>query len=80
MINKAKETFDFAPGYIMYIKLRRFGIIANEASFFQRPNQPYKVTTIGHHTVFNNDQNLQCIVAIKGCAMTNVKQFEQIMS
>ena len=50
-------------------------MIANETTLHKRPN--YKeLTTIGHHTDFNNKQRLYCIDSYKRPRNDNVKQFK----
>ena len=40
-------------------------MIANETTLHKRPKMTQKLTTIGHRTAFNNDQNLYRLVSNK---------------
>ena len=57
-------------------KKRRCGMIANETTL-HKTKMTQKLTTIGHHTAFNNEQSPYCIVSYKRPQIDNVKQFKQ---
>ena len=42
-----------------------------------RDQMTQKLTTIGHHTAFNNEQSPYCIVCYKRHRNDNVKQFKR---
>lgn len=44
---------------------------------FPKYKMTYNLTTIGHHTAFNNQQHTYCIVGNKGPDMTNLNQFKK---